>query len=218
MTQPDVLELDRHRRSGVKLQSEDPFPLCFRMIVSQVHRGHAIDLMNLPIANRDDGQLVPFAIDKLLVLVADFTNDLWPAVRSNHDPLETLGNNPSPFLCVEHSEELWLRVQIRLITFSDKVFRLADQLAAVLHSGVVSCKADLRLEHEVGDVATLPDKKRVAFCRLVLRSLPKDRAVFNGPELRLTGPAGEVFPIEEGLEFLSTGGSTENRNQHEYGE
>ena len=110
MTYLDVLELDRHGLSGVKLQSENPFPLRFRMVIRQVHRGHAIDLMNLPIANRNDSQLVPFGIDKLLALVANFTDDLRLAVCCNHDPLKTLGHDPSPLLGIEHSEELWLRV------------------------------------------------------------------------------------------------------------
>ena len=106
-------------------------------------------------------------------------------------------------------------MQIRLITFDDEVLRLADQLTAILHSRVVARKADLRLEHEVGNVATFPDEKRVAFCRLVLRSLAKDRTVFDGPEFRLPGPAREVFPVEEGLEILCMGGGREDMKQRQ---
>ena len=108
------------------------------MIVRQVHRGDAVDLMNLPIADRDDGQLVPLVIDKLLILVANLADHLRLSVSSDDDPLETLGNNPSPLLGVEHSEELRLRMQIRLITFDDKVLRFSDQFAAVLHARVVA--------------------------------------------------------------------------------
>ena len=74
-------------------------------------------------------------------------------------------------------------------------------------------KTNLRLEHEVADLTTLPDKEGVPFSGLVLGRLAEDRTVLDGPELSLPGPAGKVFAIEEGLEVLSAGGGSKNRKQ-----
>ena len=169
------------------------------MVVGEVHRCDTVDLMDLPVADGDDGQLIPVGIDEFLARVAHAANHLRRAVFADDHPLKTLGNNPPPLFGVEHAEILGFGMEIGLIALDDKVFSGADQLAAILHPGVVARKANLGLEDEVGDLAALPDQKRVAFGRVVFRGLAEDRPSFDGPESWLASPARKVVAIEQDL-------------------
>ena len=199
----------------MELQSKNPRSFGLRMIVDQLHRGDAVNLVDLPISHRDDRQLIPVSIDELLIFVADFTNHLGVAIGIHNHPLKAFCNNPSPLFRIEHSEELRLTMQIGLVTFNGKIFRLANPFASVLHPRVISFKADLRFEDKVFDFSSLPDQKGVALRWLVFCRLAKDRAILNRPELCLPGPSRKILSVEERLEFLSVAGSRKKRKQNQ---
>ena len=102
------------------------------MIVSQVHGGDAIDLVDLAVTDSDDRQFVPFGVNELLISITYFTNDLGLTIFTDDDSLKPLSHDATPFLGIEHPKEFRLAVQIGLIAFHDKVAWLADQLATVL--------------------------------------------------------------------------------------
>ena len=146
----------------MELKGDDSFSFCFRMIIGQVHCCNAINLMNLSVTDGSDCQLIPLAINKLLVLVTYLTYDFWLTIFTDNDLLKSFRNNSSPFLCVKHAVELGLWVQIRLISFHSKAFWLTKQFAAILHASIIAGEANFQLQNEVANVATLPDKKCVA--------------------------------------------------------
>ena len=55
------------------------------MIVRQVHGFDAVHLMDLSVADSSDGQLIPLAINKLLVLVTYLAYNFWLAVIADND-------------------------------------------------------------------------------------------------------------------------------------
>ena len=175
------------------------------MVVRQVHRRHAIDLMNLAVSYRNNGQLIPILIHKFLGFVTHLANDLGLSVWTDHHFLKPLGNNAPPFLGVEHPKVFGFRVQVRLVTLHDIVFRGANMLASILNPRVISGESNFGLEDEIIDFPTLPNEKSIALGGAIGRRFAKNCSIFNGPKFRLARPAGQVFSIEKGLEFLLHG-------------
>ena len=103
------------------------------MVVCQVHGRHAIDPMNLAVSNRNNGQLIPLLIHQFLVFVTHLTHHLGLSVWTDHHFLKSLGNNATPFLGVQHPKVFGFRVQVRLETLHDIVFRRANMLASILN-------------------------------------------------------------------------------------
>ncbi|CAD71723.1 hypothetical protein RB733 [Rhodopirellula baltica SH 1] len=208
----NVFELTSHRRSGVQLQRQDPTAASFRMVVGQVHRGDAVDLVNLPVTHRDDGQLVPFPIDQLLRAVAHFADHLGFAIRTDFDLLESLRDDTTPFLCVEHPKEVGRFMQIRLVAFDNKFFRI-DQFASILHAAVVATKTDFGFEDKVADLTALPDQECVALGWILFRGFAMNDSVANRPEGIVPSPSGKVFSVEQVFEgvFCLDGQRTDKR-------
>ena len=178
-----VLEFHGHRRACVKLQGKDAFAFGIGMIICQVHGRNTVDLMNLPIPDRNDGQFIPLVVSQLLFFVANFAHHLWLAVGSDDNLLKSFGYNATPLLGIQHAKELRLGVQIGLVTFDDKIAGVSHVFAAVLDPRIVARKTHFRFKDKVSDIAALPDQECVALGRLVFRCLPRDRAVFDGPEV-----------------------------------
>ena len=100
-------------------------------------------------------------------------------------------------------------------------------LGADLDAGVAGIEFEVELEVEVGDVAALPDEEGVLFDGVFLGGFANDGAVFDAPEFGVTGPAEEVFAVENvgggcggsGFFFLSVlGGGGENGDADEAGD
>ena len=163
----------------MELKGDNPFSFRFRMIISEVHGRNAINLMNLSVTDGSDGQLIPLAINKILILVTYLAYNFWLAVIADNDLLKSFRNYSSPFLCVKHAVELGLRVQIRLISFHCKAFWLTKQFAAVLHACVIPRKADLEFQNKVTHFTTLPHKKRVRVHRVLFCSLPDNGTILH---------------------------------------
>ena len=189
----------------MKLKSQQAFSFGLRMVVRQVHGRHAIDLMNLAVSDRNNGQLIPLLIHKFLGFVTHLTHDLGLSVWTDHHFLKSLGDNAPPFLGVQHPKVFGFRVQVCLVTLHDIIFRGANMLASILHPRVITGESDFGLEDEIIDFPTLPNKKRIALGGPIGRRFAENCPIFNGPKFRLACPAGQVFSIEKGLEFLLHG-------------
>ena len=159
------------------------------MIVRKVHGCNAVHLMDLSVTDGSDCQLIPLAINKLLIRVTYFTHNFRLAVFTNNHLLKSFRNNSSPFLCIEHAVELLLRVQVRLISFHHKAFWLTKQFAAILHAGIIAGEANLHLQNEVAHFSTLPDEKRVCIHRVLFCGLPHNGTFFNRPKAFFASPA-----------------------------
>jgi hypothetical protein len=66
-------------------------------------------------------------------------------------------------------------------------------------------------QFEVADGAVGPDQEGVVFYRVGIAGLADNCAVFDGPESRVTVPAGEIFAVEDGSE----GSFATERNSNE---
>ena len=149
------------------------------MIVRQVHGFDAVHLMDLSVADSSDGQLIPLAINKILILVTYLTYHFGLAVFTDNNLLESFRNDSSPFLCVKHAVELGLWMQIRLISFYCKVFWLTKNVTTILHTSIVTREANFQFEHKVTWLSTLPHKKRVRVHRVLFCGLPDNGTILH---------------------------------------
>ena len=163
----------------MELKGNDSFSFRFRMIVRKVHGCDAIHLMDLSVANGSNRQLIPLAINKLLILVTHLARDFWFAVITDNNLLKSFRNDTSPFLCVKHSVELRLGVQICLISFYCKLFRLTKNLTTILHTSIVTREANFQFEHKVTWLSTLPDEERVCVHRVLFCGLTHNGTILH---------------------------------------
>ena len=163
----------------MELKGDDSFSFRFWMIVRKVHGCNAVHLMDLSITNSNDRQLVPFAINKLLILVTHLAHNFWFAVITDNNLLKSFRNDTSPFLGVQHAVELRLGVQIRLISFYRKVFGLTKNLTTILHTSIVARETNFQFEHKVTWLSALPDEKRVRVHRVLFCGLPHNGTILH---------------------------------------
>ena len=90
-----------------------------------------------------------------------------------------------------------------MIASQNEILQVAHGLTAVLYARVVSLELDHAGKFKVLNHSTLPNKKRVSLCGVVLGRFPYDRTLFDLPELLLAHPPVEVLAVEEAFEFLS---------------
>ena len=101
-------------------------------------------------------------------------------------------------------------MNVALITTDGPLAHFRKLTAPILNARVVARLLDLRMKLEVLQHATAPDEELVILQRLRPLRLPRQGAVFDGPQLRIAVPTREVLAVEERFEAVLGEGRSQN--------
>ena len=187
------------------------------MVVGDVDGHDLIHEVNQSIPHGYDSELVPLAIlpgGAGRNLAEDFLGTIF----RESDLLMSSGNDASfaELLAIHHPEVFGFGVEIRLVAFQDDTCVIHSR-TALLNPRVIPGKLDLTSEFEVGDLATLPDKKSVSLGRVRLGGLTHNGSLLYSPESVRSFPSFKGFSVKQRLERGTLGrwGSRGNSRQND---
>ena len=167
------------------------------IVVGQIDRRDAVELLHQVIALGDDDVAVPVLLlerRRRCPSPRPFRRRPAACPRGHHDLLPALGEHAAPLLFVQRAGPLACRVEIGLVAADDP---LAHFLAAILNAAVAADNLELGPQLEVADFALAPDEKRVPLGRLLGRRLAGDDAVLDAPEFGIAVPAVERLAVKQ---------------------
>ena len=109
-------------------------------------------------------------------------------------------------------------MHVTLVATDGPLAYLGEFFAAVLNAGVIAGSPDHGLELEVIHFTALPNEELVEVEMVRARCPASDSAVLNRPEFRIAVPAGEILPVEDGLEFLGMQARAEAQGKKDTGD
>ena len=122
--------------------------------------------------------------------------------------LTALGENSASAFLVKNAGVGLARLEVGLIPADDPFI---DFLAAVLNAGIAADDLEFQAEFEVIHGAVPPNQERVSLRGILGRGFAGDRAILDGPEFRISIPAGKIFPVEDRLKAGIVGAESGGR-------
>jgi len=215
MLQPDVAELDRHRRAGMELQRHDAFAHRFLAFINRLGHQRAVDAVHHVVALGVNVHGVPFSLafqfSLQLSRVAKPLNLFLGLTVAQRGLGAAIGENAATgFLAVVNAAETGAGFEVALIAFHHVI---AHILGTVLTTGVAGFGEEpvFKLQLEIRHGTTFPDDKGVALRGGFLGGLALNGAVLYGPEFLFAVPSFEGFAVEEGCEALLLGHSRQHK-------
>jgi len=196
----------------VHLEGEQAFEGAVRgLVIDEVDGDLAVDLMDEVVALRDDDVFVPFGeVDLHGVALG---GEPLVALVVDDDVLTVLHEDAASAFFVDHAVVRSVRMDVALVAADDPLAGFGHFLAAILDAGIAGGALDLGAQFEVLHDAAAPDEELVVGEMVRSLGLAGDRAVLDGPELRIAVPAGEGLAVEQGLEAVLGGEGSEGRQQ-----
>lgn len=192
------------------LEGDDAAFWGFCGFVGDVYSEFAVDVLLDAISFGDDFVFVPIifvdgGLDFFAVTCFAGDFDFW-FIRFitlfEDDLLSALGEDAAAFFFVEDAAVFFAVFEICLVSADDEFFCI-DDFAAVLDAAIgvffviTWVHFVFQSEGKIGGFAAFPDDEGVMWDGIFWGGFCGDCAVNNGPEFRITFPAGEVFAVEE---------------------
>ena len=215
MLQPDVAELDRHRRAGMELQRHDAFAHRFLAFINRLGHQRVVDPVHHVVALSGNVHGVPFSLALQFFLqlsrIAKPLNLLLGLAVAQRGLGTAISEDAAAgFLAVVNAAETCASFEVTLIAFHHVI---AHIFGTVLTTGVAGLREEsiFKLQLEIRHGTTFPDDEGIALGGGFLGGLALNGAVLYGPEFLFAVPSLEGFAVEEGCEALLLGHSRQHK-------
>ena len=193
------------------LEGEQAFEFAvLGVVVDEFDGDLAVDLVDQAVALRDDDILMPLGEIDLHGIV--FGGEPLGGLVVDDDALAVLHEDAAAALVIDHAVVRRVGMDVALVATDDPLADFRQRLAAILDAGVAGGALHLGAQFEVLHDA-VPDEELIVGEMVRSLGLAGDRAVFDGPQLRVAVPAGQGLAVEQRLEAILGGKRGEGRQQ-----